>query len=454
MRPTWLRYAILTLLAWGFMPEIRRLYDFKTPLFQPVEILSIVPIAMLVPFVWYAIRGGWDRAAPLTRTFASIWLAAYAYGFVIGIVNGAPPPAAIYEFANTCLPVGMGIWFANELRADDGAYRKIVATLLAIGTLASAYALVQFIAPPPWDAMWVYASGFLAAGLPYPYTLRAWGTMNSPGPFADFLVCTILFALPLVNWRKPVALVATLVCCLGLALTFVRVNSLVLGACLAIFLVLSPRRTELGIAISGILLAIALVLGLAPSIAGETGSRITDRLFDRFNSIDAIDTDVSVVTRQLEIEAGLSLAISEPLGQGLGTIGTAAKLDGGAGEAITVDSGYVSRFEVLGYLGMLGYVIVTIGGLARSLLRAVAVASRGQRERAVVVVVVAAVAAQAALVAIDFAVDSHSAFDGILFWLALATAFGYREPQNATESESVAPRSLREPTIGRELSAQ
>jgi len=450
VRPTWLRYAILTLLAWGFMPEIRRLYDFKTGLFQPVEILSIVPIAMLVPFIWYAIRGGWGRAALLTRTFASIWLAAYAYGFVIGIVNGAPLPAAIYEFANTCLPVGMGIWFANELRANDGAYRTIVATLLVIGTVASVYALVQFIAPPPWDAMWIYASGFLAAGLPYPYTLRAWGTMNSPGPFADFLVCTILLALPLVGWRKPIALAATLVCCVGLALTFVRANALVLGACIAIYVILSPRRAEMVIGIGGIVLAIALVVGLAPSIAGETGTRFVDRLTDRFDTIDTLDTDVSVVTRQLEIEAGLSLAIAEPLGQGLGMIGTAAKLDGGASEAITVDSGYVSRFEVLGYLGMLGYVIVTVGGLARSLAQAVAVASQGERERAVVVV--AAVAAQAALVAIDFAVDSHSAFDGILFWLALATAFGYRAPQNAAESERIEPR--REPTIGRELSAQ
>jgi len=448
VRSIWLRYAILTLLAWGFMPEIRRLYDFKVGLFQPVEILSIVPIAMLVPFVWYAMRGGWGRAAPLTRTFASIWLAAYAYAFLIGIVNGAPPLAVLYEFANTCLPVGMGIWFANELRADDGAYRKIVATLLAIGTVASVYALAQFIAPPPWDAMWIYASGFLAAGLPYPYSLRAWGTMNSPGPFADFLVCTILLALPLIKWRKPVALVATLVCCLGLALTFVRADTLVLGACLASYLVLSPRRTELALGIGGIVLAIALVVGLTPSIAGETGARIVDRLTDRFNTIDALDTDVSISTRQLEIEAGLALAIAEPLGQGLGTVGIAAKLDGGAGEAITVDSGYVSRFEALGYLGMCGYVLVTVGGLARSLAQAVAVASQGERERAVVVA--AAVAMQGALVAIDFAVDSHSAFDAILFWLALATAFGYRAPHNATDAERIVPRT--EPTRGRELS--
>ena len=444
-----MRYAILTLLAWGFMPEIRRLYDFKSGLFQPVEILSIVPIAMLVPFVWYAIRGGWSRAAPLTRAFAGIWIAAYAYGFLIGILDGAPTLAVLYEFANTCMPVGMGIWFANELQTDDGAYRKIVVTLLVIGTVSSLYALVQFISPPPWDAMWIYASGFLAAGLPYPYTLRAWGTMNSPGPFADFLVCTILLALPLVSWRRPVALVATLICCLGLALSFVRADVLVLGACLAIYLVLSPRRTELGFGIGGIVLAIALVLGLAPSIAGETGSRFVDRLTDRFQTIDALDSDVSVVTRQLEIEAGMSLAIAEPLGQGLGKIGPAAKLDGGAGETITVDSGYVSRFMVLGYLGMFGYLIVTVGGLGRSLVQALTVASQGERERAVVVV--AAVAAQLALVSLDFAVDSHSALDGILFWVALATAFGYRAPQRAA-SERVAPRS--EPTIGRELSAQ
>lgn len=450
MRLTWLRYAILTLAAWGFVPEIRRLYDFKVGFFQPVEILSIIPIAMLVPFVWYALRGGWGRAAPITRAFASIWLAAYAYGFVIGIVNGAPPLAVIYEFAITCLPVGIGIWFANELRIDDGAYRKIVATLLFIGSIASFYALVQFISPPPWDAMWIYASGFLAAGLPYPYALRAWGTMNSPGPFADFLVCTILLALPLVNWRKPVALVATLVCCLGLALTFVRANAIVLGACVAIYIIFSPRRTELGLGIGGIVLAIALVLGLAPSIGGEAGTRIVDRLTDRFNTIDTLDTDVSVLTRQQEIDAGLALAIAEPLGQGLGAVGSAAKLDGGEGEAITVDSGYVSRFEVLGYVGMLGYVIVTVGGLALSLARAVSVASRGERERAVVVV--AAVAMQAALVAIDFAVDSHSSLDAILFWLALAAAFGYRAPQGATDVERIVPHS--EPAMGRALSTQ
>ena len=434
-----MRYAILTLLAWGFVPEIRRLYDFKVGLFQSVEVLSVVPIAMLVPFVWYAIRGGWRRAAPLTRTFASIWLAAYAYGFVIGIVNGTPPLAVLYEFGNTCLPVGMGIWFANALRADAGAYRKIVATLLAIGTVASIYALVQFIAPPPWDAMWIYASGFLAAGLPYPYTLRAWGTMTSPGPFADFLVCTILLALPLVGWRRPIALVATLVCCVGLALTLVRINALVLGACIAMYLILSPRRAEMAIGIGGLALAIALVVGLAPSLGGETGTRFVDRLTDRFNTLDSIDSDVSVTTRQVEIESGLALANAEPLGQGLGTIGTAAKLDGGAGEAVTLDSGYVSRFEVLGYLGMLGYLVVTIGGLARSVLQAISVASQGERERAVVVV--AAVTMQAALVAIDFAVDSHSAFDGILFWLALATAFGYRAPQP-------------EPNLGHELMTQ
>lgn len=423
MRPTWLRYAMLTLVAWGTVPEIRRLIDFKMGLFQPVEIASVIPLAMLVPYSWYAFRGGWRNAHSITRGFATIWLAANGYALIIGLLTGAPPAAAAYEFVNYCLATGLGIWFANELRRNDGAYRTIVYTLLAVGSFSSAYAVVQYISPPPWDAMWIYASGFKGAGMPYPFSLRAWGTMSSPGPFADYLIMTVLLALPLVGLRKPLALSGIVLCCVGLAVTFVRADTLVLGACLAVYLVCSPRRGATALAIGSLFVIVAIGFAIAPSF-GETGTRLQDRLSDRYDTIGKLDTDVSVLERQNQIENGIDAGNANPIGVGLGVLGVAAKLDGVKGEALTLDSGYVSRFEALGYLGMAGYLIVTLGALGRSLVLIGTCASQDERERAVVIA--AAATAQAALVAIDVAVDGHSGFDGIFFWLAIAIAFGYR----------------------------
>lgn len=434
MKITWLRYAVVTLFAWGLVPELRRVFDWKTGLFQPIEIASVIPLAMLVPFVWYAIRGGWRHATPLTRTFATIWLAANVYAFFVGLLTGAAPIAVAYEFLNSCAPVAIGIWFANELLLNEGSAHTIVTTLLVLGSISSVYAVAQYIAPFPWDAMWIYSSGFLAAGLPYPFSMRAWGTMNSFGPFADYLVCAILLNLPYVNIRKPLALVGIVLCCVGLAVTFVRADAIVLVAAVVLYLIVSPRRGSVAIGIGGVALAFALTIGFAPTLFGETGASVIDRLGDRFNTIDSLDTDVSVIDRQNEIQNGIESGIANPLGLGLGVVGAATKFETGSTLSASLDSGYVSRFDALGYLGFLGYVTVTLGALVVTVRHAFACSAQREFDRASFVA--AAAAAQAALIAIDFAVDGHLSFDGILFWLSVALAFGYRSSGNVRERES------------------
>jgi hypothetical protein len=139
-------------------------------------------------------------------------------------------------------------------------------------------------------------------------------------------------------------------------------------------------------------------------------------------TLSDVGHDDSALTRQSEIGQALIQGLNNPLGAGLGAIGTAAKLGPNTQEAIGIvlDSGYLARLIELGWLGIVGYIFVVIGGpliFAFRLLWPNTLIDRSAK-----VVGVTGIAMCAALAWGDAANDAHLGLDGFFFWIALGFA--------------------------------
>ena len=82
-------------------------------------------------------------------------------------------------------------------RFKEAIDRAALGGLLVVGF----YGLLQFIIAPPWDCLWLQAmeydpaSGPGVYGLPEPFAIRTFSTMNSHQPMAIVLVILALIAL-------------------------------------------------------------------------------------------------------------------------------------------------------------------------------------------------------------------------------------------------------------------
>jgi len=110
----------------------------------------------------------------------------FVYALLVAIASGNAT-SGIYEFAMFVLPFGVGVW-ASTLRAQAPAAIAVFARFaLLFAAVSSAYGIVQFVAPPAWDALWMTSVGPVLGGYPVPFQVRVFGTLNAAGPFADFV---------------------------------------------------------------------------------------------------------------------------------------------------------------------------------------------------------------------------------------------------------------------------
>jgi hypothetical protein len=182
------------------------------------------------------------------------------------------------------------------------------------------------------------------------------------------------------------------------------------------YLALSPRRLTALPSLAAFAVVIVVLVGSLPSFLGSGPS--SDVISQRIATLGDVSHDESALTRQTEISDALTKGLANPIGEGLGQIGAAAKLGSNPQSDIgnVLDSGYLSRLLELGWPGVIGYLFVTLGGptvLTVRLLRAKDV------DADVKVVGMTAVAMCAALAWGDAANDTHLGLEGFFFWLAL-----------------------------------
>lgn len=420
-RARWSRewwYFTLVVSAWCFMPLVRRLLDWHNGYYNPVQISSTIPFILTVPLAIVAFRP--ERIARLTpafKIFAWVWLASFAYGLLVSVAVGELF-GGIYEAIQYLVPMLAGIWLAGLDLDDALIMRRLLRIVFVIGTIVAAYGILQFVQPPPWDILWIEGGQFTSMGNPVPFGLRIFSTLNSTGPAADFFVFALLFALPFWRLKRIWMLPFTTLIGGALLLTLVREAWVAIVVGVAVYLAVSPRRFQVlpflvlyGILLAFLVDALPLFLG-----AGQNSDVVSTRIA----TLADVGHDSSALARSSEIDESIQAGLAYPFGEGLGEIGAASMISGNkhAPFGNVLDSGYLARLLELGWLGFAGYLFVIFGSFGVMIVTMLR-ASVSSPKWTVPVTLPVAAAICAALMWADAAGDSHLAFDGLFFWIAL-----------------------------------
>jgi putative inorganic carbon (HCO3(-)) transporter len=431
-------YFIIVMAGWCFTPLLRRLIDWHNGFYSTIPITSLVPFLLTLGFAFICFRP--ERLARISMAFkalAWVWFGSLVYGVVVGVFSGNIF-ASVYEAIQFAVPMLVGVWVAGLDLDHRVLMRRLTVVALILSAIVAAYGLVQWVNPPPWDILWLQGGNFDSMGTPVPFGLRIFSTLNSTGPAAEFFALTFIFTLPYCAIKK--VWIWPFLALLGAALllTLVREAWIALFLGVIVYLVASPRRFR---TLPFLVLYCGLLMFLVaslPALLGAQGN--SDVLTERLATLNDVSHDGSAIGRTSEIEDAIEASLSNPLGTGLGTIGSASALSSNPSspQGNVLDSGYMSRLVELGWLGFVGYLIVSLGGLLLIIKALMTRTPRSELFESSKVIIATAAAICAALVWADAAGDTHLGLDGVFFWISLA--LGLREYQTLVDVSSTSAR--------------
>ncbi len=427
-------YVWLIVAAWAFVPELRRVVDWLVGS-GSLPVINLIPLILMLPLFWQALK---KRQYGRDMNFVIVaWMLGFGYALFVALAAGGLF-GAFYDLALFCVPTLAGLWVINASLDRRELFQALTTASLTIGTIVSMYGLYQFARPPAWDALWVASSGLGSIGTPEPFQLRIFSTLNSPGTLAAFLVVTILISLHRVTTKR-ILIFPLLLCTLALGFSLVRTGYLAVAVGAMVYCICCTRRGELiklGSAFAALIVLAALAL---PTIFGDE-SHATSRLTDRLSTLNHIQNDSSTVAREEESATALHEVGEEPLGQGLGVVGTAARLTTSA-QTNVLDNGYLSRWLEMGVVGFAAYLAAVLAALFFAMLRWARARRLGAPSEEIDLLATA-IAVQMALLAAEVGGDSHGQLSGFYFWFMVGLALkGAAEELNVRLPSSVRDRS-------------
>jgi hypothetical protein len=413
-------YFAFAIALFVFCPELRRIADFYTSAHK-LSPFSVLPTASLCAAALFTLSQ-WKYLGTTFRVISAIWLAAFAVALAIGAVSTSPI-AAGFDLLEFCSPIVFGIILAATHEDLVVLYRRVAGTMLVLSLISGTYAIYQYIAPPAWDVFWVLNSGLVSTGLPEPFGLRVFGTLNSYAAFAHFTALSLILNLPRLgrkNWRTVVAYVP---CMIALLLTSDRTAWIAFALGLVVYSAVSPKRVVVYKSL-GLTVVVCAAVSTALLFSFKGTDDVVSLFQQRFASLTDIGEDASFNDRQRQTAHALHLGLSEPLGQGLGSIGSAA-IAGASGSTMTLDNGYLSRLVELGVLGFVAYLVT----LAIALLTAWSAFRKSVTVEATASslpsILATSLALQVMLIWIDFSTDSHTGLLGVFFWYSIFNVSTY-----------------------------
>ncbi|MDX5934677.1 O-antigen ligase family protein [Acidithiobacillus thiooxidans] len=343
---------------WFITPEIRRLVDYQIG-FQPISPVMLTPY-LVTGLTFFSILLYFPtllnkRVFPITLAMAGI-----IYGYFVGIINAGLLPAT-FGLLNWLLPVFFGIYVIIFAKKYESFKRSTYRTFVWGTMIMGLYGLFQYINPPPWDKYWMLASKMLSIGLPLPYHVRVFSTMNSPGPFAMELMGTLLMlSVGASFWRIPAAIFGYI----SFLLTLVRTawGGWAVGLIYLIYR-FKPQHTIRYIFAGILILLMALpILSVGP---------LAKNIDKRVQSIQNVQQNASYKARVSFYEDFLTKSLEDPIGSGIGNVGVAARLSS-SGHVVDFDSGIMEIPYVLGWPGAVLFVFGTIWTLMNVVLNKLA----------------------------------------------------------------------------------
>jgi putative inorganic carbon (HCO3(-)) transporter len=186
-----------------------------------------------------------------------------------------------------------------------------------------------------------------------------------------------------------------------------------------VYIVFSPRRVVTFPIMLAFAVIFSVLVAFLPAFLGA--GQDSDVVSARIATIADVNHDESAIERSQEIQDSIQEALSDPIGSGLGTIGSAAMISSNLSlsHGTVLDSGYLARLVELGWLGFVGYLFVAVGGFATILWSIFSRGSNATQSAENKVLLATAAAMCAALVWADAAGDAHLGVEGVFFWIAM-----------------------------------
>ena len=341
--------------AWWMVmlvPLVRRLVDFRCGWTEVSPIL-------LTPFLICALGGVsvlqylGELKRPHLRPFMLIGLG-LIYAFLIGIVKVGVFPAT-FAMLEWFIPVLFAAHIVIHWR-DFEQMDMVVRRVFTLGLLVmGVYGVLQYVILFPWDSYWMTSSKMVTQGVPYPFYVRVFSTMNSSLPLA----CVLLGALILKpeGSRKFLYACAVVPAFMTFLLSLVRCTWGAWFIAVA-YIVVASRKTKIAQTLfwmSAAFLLVVVIMFLVPPIY--------DAVMKRALTFERIGDDVSYLARLDFHKEYAGTAFGSVVGGGLGSVGSATRLSsagGFLGELAHFDSGVLMLPYVLGWPGLFLY----LGGLA------------------------------------------------------------------------------------------
>lgn len=341
-------YAGLTIWLFCATPLVRRLvdeqsgWDASSPVLLAPYLACSFGVFSLGSFLF-------RRRSAALGPFLTV-IGCIAYGLLMAMASGRVLSGIVDGMKWSAGPLVAVYMLANSSRVGQ-LHRSATLALVIAGPLMAAYGITQYLSPAKWDADWmvnVQSLGFDSIGVPEPFSLRVFGTMNSPGSLATMLMAGILVTL---QRRFVYALPAIAVMVLGILLTQYR--SVWAGTLIGIAYMAyagSARLRFQVLAAAGISIFVISSSVLVPQVRTAISQRI--------DTIGNLRADESGASRLHQYDEFLSDDSGDMLtGAGLAIDGASRRLDGKSG--VTIDSGVIVIFTALG----IGFGTMLIAGL-------------------------------------------------------------------------------------------
>ena len=325
--------------CWFAIPLIRRIADFYTVYTNPSPMLLspyLVSLVSVITLVRYMLKTRNPKNMPfILASFGVI------YAILIGFIN-RQPYIVLRESMDWIIPVSIGYHLLNNWRQYHNYRRTIQSTFVWSVFLMGIYGIIQFLAIPDWDRLWVIESGMIgASGTPDESGgTRVWSTMQSGEPFAAYMAAALLV---MMTAKSYIALPASIPGYISFLLSMVRSGWLgwlgglvVLGSSLKV-------RFQIRLLL---LFTILLIVVLPLSTSDVFGDKVTTRL----ETLSNVQEDSSATGRQEHFRDVIGEALLNVVGNGIG---------GGTQDniilAVLFDLGWIGAIPYISGLALLIY---------------------------------------------------------------------------------------------------
>jgi hypothetical protein len=347
-------YVAFSLSLWWYTPMFRRIINWRhgwNPTDPSLLAPSIVAAIALITLARYSR----DLRGRLYAPFLLV-LMALLYAYSVGLVNGGLLPAS-YALLTWIAPLVFGVHLGVRWRQYPDYVESVRALFQRFLPWMALYGVYQFAFLPAWDRSWLINSQMRSLGIPIPFLIRVFGSLNTPGPYAAFLMVACVLGIQGKGILRYPAIALAFV-----AMLITRTRAVWIAFVLGLIaqglsqpVLRLPKRT----------LTIIIVSLLALPLASSDQFKAT--ILPRLGTLKSLEGDASFNKRLDFSESAAATVVGQAEGVGLGNTGGAVALRQ-TGGVRSLDNGILEVFFIFGWLGGTLF-FLGLGGLLVQSLR-------------------------------------------------------------------------------------